>query len=84
MNYVIVPVYSDDDMVMLDIIDQLEGIGLSDVHIATDAERPALEACLPTTITLDEQLVFELNQSIAMATAVACAERAQEKWGTKT
>lgn len=77
MRYVVVPIYDDAELV-----DVLDAVG-SDVHILSDIDDLAglVEACLPSTSSVDEQLVLAINQELALATAQACAERARASWG---
>jgi len=75
MRYVVIPIYDDADLV-----DVLDRVGTTDVHVLSDIDDLAslVEACLPSTASVDEMLVLEINREIAMATASACAERAAE------
>ena len=78
MKYVLVPVYTDDDL-----IDVMSSLPEQDYHVLSDSDdiEGVLHACLPTTISFDEQLVLNINRELAKATARACADRATAKWG---
>lgn len=80
MNYIIIPAYDEQDH-LLDVLERLGAAGVSDYHVVSDASTPPILPTEPTTVSLDEQLVFEINRELAMATATACYHRAVAQWG---
>ena len=78
MRYVVIPIYDDSELPKV-----LDVVG-TDVHILSDIDdlTGLVEACLPSTTSVDEQLVLAINKELAKATARACAERARVSWGS--
>lgn len=78
MRYIVVPAYDDDQLARL-----VLALPTDDFHVLSDTDDigEVLAACMPSTTSIDEQLVLAINQELAMATALACAERAKAQWG---
>jgi len=78
MRYLLIPAYDDQQLGEL-----VLALPTDDFHVLSDSDDIAgvLSAVLPSTTSVDEQLVLAINQELAHATALECAVRARDKWG---
>lgn len=78
MKYILVPAYTDDQLGHL-----IMSLPTDDFHVLSDTDDigEVLQAVMPSTTSVDEQLVLAINQELAMAAAEACRDAAVAKWG---